>query len=160
MTLLFPECYVAAASLTWVNSATGRTADGAPDWTGKRLGLPASGPRSVARLGRRIVALFADWAIAVGVAFLFYGPAVFAANNWTILIAFAILQVVFIATASGSIGHLICGMRVVPLKPAWIGILKPIGRTILLSVVIPAVIWDRDQRGLHDRLVGTVLVRR
>jgi len=26
--------------------------------------------------------------------------------------------------------------------------------------VIPALIWDLDQRGMHDRLVGTVLVRR
>ncbi|HEY5230049.1 MAG TPA: RDD family protein, partial [Galbitalea sp.] len=31
---------------------------------------------------------------------------------------------------------------------------------ILLMVVIPAVIFDRDQRGLHDKIAGTVLVRR
>jgi len=33
-------------------------------------------------------------------------------------------------------------------------------RTVLLCLFIPAVIWDRDQRGMHDRLAGTVLVRR
>ena len=32
-------------------------------------------------------------------------------------------------------------------------------RTALLIVVIPAVIWDADQRGLHDKAAGTVLVR-
>jgi uncharacterized RDD family membrane protein YckC len=32
-------------------------------------------------------------------------------------------------------------------------------RTALLIVVIPAVIWDADQRGLHDKVAGTVLVR-
>jgi uncharacterized RDD family membrane protein YckC len=26
-------------------------------------------------------------------------------------------------------------------------------------LVIPAVIWDRDGRGMHDRLLGTVVVR-
>jgi len=26
-------------------------------------------------------------------------------------------------------------------------------------VVIPAVVWDRDIRGFHDKLAGTVLVR-
>jgi len=25
--------------------------------------------------------------------------------------------------------------------------------------VIPAVIWDADQRGLHDKAAGTVLIR-
>jgi len=25
--------------------------------------------------------------------------------------------------------------------------------------VIPAVIWDADQRGLHDKAAGTVLLR-
>jgi uncharacterized RDD family membrane protein YckC len=96
-----------------------------------------------------------DWAIATGAGWL-----LFRGNSWAILGVFAVLQVIFIATAAGSIGHLICGLRVVPLKPAWVGILRPLGRTVLLSVFIPAVIWDRDQRGLHDRLVGTVLVRR
>ncbi|MCU1514874.1 MAG: hypothetical protein JWO10_1964, partial [Microbacteriaceae bacterium] len=37
---------------------------------------------------------------------------------------------------------------------------RPALRTVLLSLVIPAVIWDLDQRGLHDKAAGTVLVRR
>jgi hypothetical protein len=32
-------------------------------------------------------------------------------------------------------------------------------RTVLLCLAIPAFIWDRDQRGLHDRVAGTMLVR-
>ena len=32
-------------------------------------------------------------------------------------------------------------------------------RTVLLALVIPALIMGRDQRGLNDRLIGTVLVR-
>ena len=31
--------------------------------------------------------------------------------------------------------------------------------TVLLVFVIPAVIFDADQRGLHDKTVGTVLIR-
>jgi hypothetical protein len=49
---------------------------------------------------------------------------------------------------------------VVPLTGGYLGLWRPFARTALLCVVIPAVIWDRDQRGLHDRLIGTVLVRR
>jgi hypothetical protein len=29
-----------------------------------------------------------------------------------------------------------------------------------VCLLIPALIWDRDGRGLHDRSIGTVLVRR
>jgi len=32
-------------------------------------------------------------------------------------------------------------------------------RTLLLVLIIPAVITDRDQRGLHDRIVATAVVR-
>ena len=125
------------------------------DWPGQRLGLPSDGPRSVARLGRRLVALAVDWALASLVGYLFFDAAPFA-----ILGAFALLQYVFIALLSGSIGHLLLGMRVVPLRPAWIGVWRPAARTLLLCLVIPAVIYDRNQRGLHDQVAGTVLVRR
>jgi uncharacterized RDD family membrane protein YckC len=139
-------------------SSTGQTA---PYWPGKELGLPDAGPRSVARLGRRIVALVIDWAIASGVSLLISRPAdLLDSNSWITLGVFAALQVIFIATLSGSIGHLVLGLRVVPLVPRWIGIGRPIVRTLLLCIVIPAVIWDRDQRALHDKIAGTVLVRR
>jgi hypothetical protein len=32
-------------------------------------------------------------------------------------------------------------------------------RTLLICLVIPAVVFDEDQRGMHDRAVGTALVR-
>jgi hypothetical protein len=32
-------------------------------------------------------------------------------------------------------------------------------RTVLLLLVIPALVWDRDGRGLHDRLSRAVQVR-
>jgi uncharacterized RDD family membrane protein YckC len=32
-------------------------------------------------------------------------------------------------------------------------------RTALLSLLLPAVIFDRDGRGLHDRLTDTAVVR-
>jgi uncharacterized RDD family membrane protein YckC len=138
----------------------------AKDWPGKRLGLPESGPRSIARAGRRLIAVALDWAIATAVSVVFFttGETVLdrlaASNAAATLIAFALLQIAFIPTVGGSLGHLALGMRVVPVKAGWIGVLKPVIRTALLCLFIPAVIWDRDQRGMHDRLAGTVLVRR
>ncbi len=129
---------------------------GAPtDWPGRRLGLPQSGPRSVARVGRRIAALAIDWgtAILISVAFFSY-------DAWATLGIFATVQVVFLLTANASPGHLALGMRVVPLAGGYLGVWRPLARTVLLCLVIPAVIWDKDQRGFHDKLAGTILVRR
>ena len=125
------------------------------DWPGKRLGLPSEGPRSIARPGRRIGALVIDYGIAYALAYAFFGG-----EGWVIQVIFAGLQVVFLATLGGSLGHLVFSLRLVPQNPAWIGVLKPVIRTVLLCLVIPAVIWDKDQRGLHDKLATTILVRR
>lgn len=123
-------------------------------WPGERLGLPESGPRSVARPGRRIGALVVDWGLSVLVSVAFFHYDAFATLG-----IFALTQLVFLIFASGSVGHLLFRMRVVPLAGGWIGAWRPIVRTALLCVVIPALIWDRDQRGLHDKAAGTVLVR-
>lgn len=134
------------------SGASGR--DTSNSWPGQRLGLPESGRRSIGRLGRRTVALAIDWGLSVlvSVAFFDYSP-------WATLDVYAVTQVVFLATAGGSVGHLVTGMRVVPIFGGWVGIWRPIVRTVLICLVIPAVIWDKDQRGVHDRVAGTVLIR-
>jgi len=124
-------------------------------WPGERLGLPQSGPRSVARPGRRIAALAIDWAISALVSLAFFDY-----DGFATLAIFAATQLVFISLLNGSVGHIVMGMRVVPLSGGWVGMWRPIVRTLLICIVIPAVIWDSDQRGLHDKVAGTVLVRR
>ena len=122
-------------------------------WPGERLGLPQSGPRSVGRPGRRIAAIAIDWvtAVIISIAFFQYDP-------WATLGVFAVAQIVFLVTVGGSVCHMVLGMRLVPIRGGRLGIWQPIVRTLLLCLVIPAVIWDSDERGMHDRLVGTVLV--
>lgn len=123
-------------------------------WPGERLGLPRDGLRSVGRPGRRIAGLAIDWGIAVAVSILFFNY-----NGWATTLAFAVLQAVFIPTLGGSIGHRLVGLRVVPLAGGWVGVWRPVVRTLLLVIVIPALVWDSDQRGFHDKVAGTVLIR-
>lgn len=125
----------------------------AQSYPGERLGLPEAGRGSIARPGRRIGALFIDY----GAAYLISG--FFGWDPLAILAIFALIQIVFLPTLQGSPGHRILGMRVVRLDGSWVGLWRPIVRTALLIFVIPAVIWDADQRGLHDKAAGTVLVR-
>lgn len=134
-------------------------------YPGERLGLPVSGPGSIGRIGRRIGALLIDYVAAslIATAFLGYDqfalPSEAGLTQFAPLLVFALLQILFIPTAGGSPGHRILGMRVVRLDGGWVGLWRPVVRTLLLVVVIPAVIWDADQRGIHDKAVGLVLIR-
>jgi len=140
--------------------------DAVNSYPGERLGLPEKGPGSIARPGRRIGALLIDYLAATIIATAFLGYDQFALPSeagltlFTPMIVFAVLQILFIPTAGGSPGHRILGMRVVPYSgPGWVGLWRPIVRTLLLVIVIPAVVWDADQRGLHDKAAGLVLIR-
>jgi uncharacterized RDD family membrane protein YckC len=125
----------------------------AQDYPGERLGLPREGSGSIGRPGRRIGALFLDY----GAAYLISG--FFAWDPLAILAIFAAIQIVFVPTIQGSPGHRIFGLRLVRADGAWVGLWRPVVRTLLLIVVIPAVIWDADQRGLHDKAAATMLLR-
>jgi uncharacterized RDD family membrane protein YckC len=127
-------------------------------WPGERLGLPDTGPGSVGRVGRRLGAIAIDWALALLIALLF-APYSSPTHSWVTLVVFAVMQVVFIPTIGGSIGHRLTGMRVVPLTGGWVGARRPVVRTLLLVLVVPALVWDSDQRGFHDKVAGTVLIR-
>ncbi len=123
-------------------------------YPGERLGLPNQGRGSIARVGRRLAALVIDWACATVISIAF-----FSFDSWATMAIFAIVQIVFIPLIGGSPGHRILGLRLIRLGGGWTGLWRPIVRTALLVLVIPAAIWDTDQRGLHDKAAGTVLIR-
>ena len=41
-----------------------------------------------------------------------------------------------------------------PTLPPW----RAAARALLVALMVPAVIWDADHRGLHDRAVGTIVL--
>ncbi|WP_105036844.1 RDD family protein [Cryobacterium aureum] len=123
-------------------------------WPGERLGFPRIGPSSIGRPGRRLLGFAIDWALAIGVSKIFfsYDPA---AN----LIIFVIMQIVFIPTIGASIGHRLVGLRLISIHGGWIGLWRPVVRSLLLGIALPALVWDSDQRGFHDKIAGTALIR-
>ncbi len=126
----------------------------ADDYPGRRLGLPQEGPGSVARFGRRLLAIGVDWGLALLVAHGLFGG-----GSWTTLGVFTAMTVVLLASAGQTIGQKLLGIRLVQLSGAAPGLLRSLGRSLLLALAVPALIWDRDQRGLHDRSMGTLLLR-
>lgn len=129
-------------------------------WPGERLGLPASGPHSVARVGRRVAALLIDWAIAVGLTCLIFGYTLLNYDGLVVLAVFVVLQWVQLAVLGWSIGHGLLGLRLITITGGWVGLWRPFVRSLLLGLALPALVWDSDQRGFHDKLAGTVLIRR
>ncbi|MEI7443136.1 MAG: RDD family protein [Actinomycetes bacterium] len=126
-----------------------------------RLGLPDNGPGSLAGLGRRIAAFSLDYFASMAVAHLLDRNIDPLGNSFRILtleVMFA--QMVLLTSLTGSsFGQRLLGMQVTKLDLSRVDALRVIARTALIFLVIPAVVWDRDTRGLHDRLLGTVVVR-
>ncbi|MEU2086352.1 RDD family protein [Streptomyces albus] len=129
-------------------------------YRGKRLGLPEEGSGSIAPVGRRVGALFIDWALCALIAYgLLAGRRLEGTNNWA-LVVFVVMSILTVGTVGCTPGKRLLGLRVVALDglgrlPLW----RAVVRTVLLGLAIPALIWDRDNRGLHDRLSGSVQVR-
>ncbi|TAP42654.1 RDD family protein [Arthrobacter sp. S39] len=134
---------------------SGPDTSGISKYPGERLGLPESGPGSIARAGRRIVAIMVDWGIALLISNLAFGG-----DSWANLAVFAAEQILLVGTLGYSIGHRLVGIHVVRLGGGAAGPLAAVVRALLLCLVIPAVIFDPDHRGLHDKAMNTVLIRR
>ena len=133
---------------------SGPDTSGTSKYPGHRLGLPESGPGSIARAGRRILGICIDWGIALLISNFAFGG-----DSWATLAVFAIEQTLLVGTLGYSIGHRIMRIAVVRPGGGTPGPLAGLVRAVLLCLVIPAVIFDPDQRGLHDKAMNTVLVR-
>ncbi|KMS66712.1 membrane protein [Streptomyces viridochromogenes] len=146
---------------SWLSGPRAAAEDAGVDfgYRGQQLGLPEDGPGSIARPGRRLGALAVDWGICLLIAYGLitdgYGQAT---GNWALLLFF-LMSVLTVGTVGFTPGKRLFGLRVVTLETGTVNPLRALLRSALLCVAIPALIWDRDGRGLHDRLAGTVEVR-
>lgn len=99
-------------------------------------------------------ALVVDWALCSLISAAFFGY-----DGLATLGIFAIEQMLLVGTLGYSVGHRVFGMQVQKLDGQTAGMGPAIIRTVLICLVIPAVVFDEDQRGLHDRAARTLLVR-
>lgn len=135
-------------------------------YPGQDLGLPEFGSGSVAGWSRRLGALIIDWIACsfVTIAFLYHPSAGHPSNVlieprvWTPVV-FGIQDFLLTATTGFTIGKRLTGLRVVRLDGRLVGFPRALVRTILLLLVLPAMMMDRDLRGLQDKAAGTVVVR-
>lgn len=128
-------------------------------YRGKRLGLPEDGPGSIAAFGRRFGALVVDWVVCMVIAYgLFAHGDRQAVGNWTLGIFF-VLSLLTVGTVGSTPGKRIFRLRVLGENGTRLGFARVVLRSVLLCLAVPALIWDRDSRGLHDKLSRAVEVR-
>ncbi|MFG2191250.1 RDD family protein [Streptomyces sp. NPDC048639] len=128
-------------------------------YRGKRLGLPEEGPGSIAPLGRRFGALFIDWVLCGLIAYgLIARGDQQTAGNVTLLV-FLVLSLLTVGTIGSTPGKRLLGLRVISVDGTRLPFGRVLVRSVALVLLIPALIWDRDGRGLHDRLGRAVQVR-
>ncbi|QYC40495.1 RDD family protein [Nonomuraea coxensis DSM 45129] len=128
-------------------------------YPGERLGLPQEGSGSVTGWGRRIVALVIDWMICTWVVvqlLLRMNPA---DAPWAVVTVFAVQYLLLVALMGQTFGQRLMGIRVAAMDGGSPRLLPVLVRTVLLCLAVPALIWDRDHRGLHDRVSNTMVVR-
>ncbi|MDK1474087.1 RDD family protein [Streptomyces sp. 549] len=128
-------------------------------YRGERLGLPEEGPGSIAPLGRRVAAILIDWLLCVLIArALLSDGTMQSAGNWALLV-FGVMVFLTVGTLGFTPGKRLMRLRVVSAAGGRLTVPRVLVRTVLLTLALPALIWDRDTRGLHDRLSGAVQIR-
>ena len=151
---------------TWLSGLAAAGVDTMPEggWRGRRLGLPREGAGAVATTGSRLAAFLLDVLAGALIGGLITALLVdptplqrsLSSNG-----AFALEVVLLTALTGQSLGMRALGIRVVRVadREGPPGFLPAALRTALLMLVLPAVVTDRDGRGLHDKAAGTVVVR-
>lgn len=129
---------------------------------------PATNPQAVpvglvpGGMGRRFVALVIDWVVAILIARVIFPMAGYLSDDgsFAILAVFALEIIVLTWLTTASFGQTIMRLRVVRTDGSRLPLWRVALRTLLLCLVIPAVIYDSNGRGLHDRAAGSIVIRR
>ena len=137
-------------------------------YRGQRLGLPESGQASLAAPGARIGAWIVDSILSALVAALFvevihHGHhrdfAQRLPGYWS-LIPFALDYILGMLFVGRTLGMYLFGLRIIRVdRNEAVNPWRAVLRTLLLMLLVPAVVFDKDGRGLHDRYTDTAVVR-
>ena len=116
-------------------------------------------------LGRRLAAISIDWLASYAIAFAFFaGGGTYServvGTRFTTPLIFILEYAILIALTGSSFGHRILKLKVVNLANGGLpSIRQVLIRTVLMALVITAITYDEDGRGIHERLSNTKLER-
>lgn len=150
---------------TWLSGlgAAGVSLQPAGSWPGERLGLPESGPGSVVGFGPRLGATLVDLLVAGligGLVNSFVPHPDFSSRQGAAVGALLLMYALLLPTAGQTFGMRLLRLRVVRVPGGVpLSVVRAAVRGLLVILTIPALFTDRDQRGWHDKAVGSAIVR-
>jgi uncharacterized RDD family membrane protein YckC len=102
-----------------------------------------------------------DWFLCsvIAAGFMHYRLGESGPGSFKPLGVFILMNLLLVGTLGSTIGHRLLGIRVFRIDGSNCGLIPTVIRTLLLALLIPALFWDRDSRGFHDKIAGTVAVR-
>lgn len=150
---------------------SGPTSGSGPEqkFKGEKLGLPESGPGSMAPLGVRFGALVVDWLLAyalvaaivsVGGPGVLGGDSLAAASSWAVPLVWGVIGVFCVSLFAQTPGQAVLGIGTARVDAEErVGFVRALVRAVFIFFLLPPLIQDEDGRGMHDRATGTALIR-
>ena len=115
-------------------------------------------PAEPAALSRRFLALMIDWVLCLLIG-AFIGR-LMGSQPWQAPVVLVAEYTVFLGVFAQTPGMYVVKLTCVALSTGGpIGIPRAFVRAVLLALLVPALILDKAQRGLHDRAVGSIVVK-
>ena len=115
--------------------------------------------------GRRLLGITVDWLAAYAVTLGFFaGSGTLLERSrgagGTVLLVLAFEYLILVSFGGASFGHRIVGLKVVRFSDGGVATpLQALIRTALLVVIITAITFDENGRGINERFSNTVLVK-
>jgi uncharacterized RDD family membrane protein YckC len=116
--------------------------------------------------GRRMLGIALDWLAAYATTLGFFaGGGDFLERSrgvgGTVLLVMALEYLILVSFGGSSFGHRLVGLKVVRFSDG--GAVSPVQaliRTVLMIIIVTAITFDENGRGVNERLSNTVLVKR
>ena len=116
--------------------------------------------------GRRALGITIDWLAAYAVSLGFFaGSGTLLERSrgigGTVLLVMALEYLVLVTLGGSSFGHRIVGLKVIRFSDGQAARpLQVLVRTLLMVIIITAITFDENGRGINERISNTVLIQR
>ena len=110
--------------------------------------------------GRRMLGVLIDWLMSYAIAIGFFVEFGQSTMGAVVFLIFTVQYLVFAALGGATPGHRIMGLKIVRFSDGRMPTpLQALIRTGLLVLIITAITFDQNGRGINERLSNTVLVK-
>ena len=110
--------------------------------------------------GRRMLGVLIDWLMSYAIAIGFFVEFGEPSMGAVVFLIFTAQYLLFAALGGATPGHRVVGLKIVRFSDGGMPTpLQALIRTGLLVLIITAITFDHNGRGINERLSNTVLVR-